>query len=195
MHHVFQGAAERAGALLAAVRRVDGGGGSVRRGLAHRGHPAIEDQCEGPAFRPRLGREVADELAIGGEALSLPALQATLRGEIGICYYEVLAHGVRADRLEQEALARSVASHEEAEGCAAVLDEVEVREQGANLGLAADGDVRQADSRYDAAFQRVEDDGGDALGNARRAVDIDWSRARHASHGERSLQGRYGNLR
>ena len=74
---------------------------------------------------------------------------------------------MRADRLEQEALAGAVAADEEAEARAAVGDEVEVVKQGGNLGLAAHGDVRKADSGHNAALERVDEHRGDSLGNAR----------------------------
>ena len=67
--------------------------------------------------------------------------------------------------LEQEALAGAIAAHEEAEGRAAALYEAKVREEGLDLPLSADGDVGQADARHHAALERVDDDGGDALGN------------------------------
>ena len=38
------------------------------------GDPFIENQGKGPAFGPRFGREIADELTIGCEALALTTL-------------------------------------------------------------------------------------------------------------------------
>ena len=96
----------------------------------------------------------------------MTALQATLGREVRVGHHEALAHGVRADGLEQEALARAIATHEEAEAGTPVRDEVEVVQEGGNLRLTADGDVGQPDARHDAALERVDDDGRDALGHA-----------------------------
>ena len=49
-------------------------------GIGTRGDPAIQDKVERTALGARLGRYVADELTVGGKALSLPALQAALGG-------------------------------------------------------------------------------------------------------------------
>ena len=133
--------------------------------LLDRGNPAVEDEAERAPLWAGLGRDVADELAIGGKPLALVALQAALRGEIRVCHHKALAHGVGANGLEQEALAGAIAAHEEAERRAAVLYEAKVREEGLDLPLSTDGDVGQADARHDAALERVDDDGGDALGN------------------------------
>ena len=43
-------------------------------GVGTRGDPAIQDKVERAALGARLGRYVADELSIGGEALALAAL-------------------------------------------------------------------------------------------------------------------------
>ena len=72
---------------------------------------------------------------------------------------------MRADGLEQKALAGSVATDQKAEARAAVGDETQVGEQGADLYLAPYGDVGKADARDHAALERVENDGGDALGH------------------------------
>ena len=137
------------------------GGGGINGG-----DPAIEHELERAALRTRLGREVANELAVGGETLPGGALEATLWREVCVRNDETLAHRVRADRLEQEALARAVATYEEAEAGTAVGDKVEVMEEGANFSLAADRYVGQADARHHATLERVDDDGSDALGHA-----------------------------
>ena len=62
---------------------------------------------------------------------------------------------MRADGLEQKALAGSVATDQKAEACAAVGDETQVGEQGADLDLAPYGDVGKADARDHAALERV----------------------------------------
>ena len=49
-------------------------------GIGTRGDPAIQDKVERTALGARLGRYVADELTVGGKALSLAALQTALRG-------------------------------------------------------------------------------------------------------------------
>ena len=49
-------------------------------GIGTRGDPAIQDKVERTALGARLGRYVADELAVGGKALSLAALQTAFRG-------------------------------------------------------------------------------------------------------------------
>ena len=137
-----------------------------RGAAAHVGHPAVEYELERAALGTRLGREVADELAVGGEPLPGRSLEPALGGEVCVCHDESLAHGVRADGLEQEALASAVAAYEEAEACAAVRDEVKVMEERRNLGLAAHGDVGQPDSGDDAALERVDENRGDSFGNA-----------------------------
>ena len=104
-------------------------------------------------------------------------MQSALWGEIRICHNKALAHGVRADSLQQEALSRSIPANEEAEACSAVGDEREVGEQGLNFELAPHGDVGQAYARHDAAFERVKDDGGHAFGDAGRGGDL-------VSHGQ-----------
>ena len=45
-----------------------------------RGDPAIKNKVERTALGARFSRYVADELTVGGKALSLAALQAALRG-------------------------------------------------------------------------------------------------------------------
>lgn len=47
---------------------------------AERRHPAVQHELERASLRARLGGEVADELAVGGEPLTLPALETTLGG-------------------------------------------------------------------------------------------------------------------
>ena len=49
-------------------------------GIGTRGDPAIQDKVERTALGARFSRYVADELTVGGKALSLAALQAALRG-------------------------------------------------------------------------------------------------------------------
>ena len=137
-------------------------------GVGTRGDPAIQDKIERAALGARFGRYVADELAIGGQTLALSALQAALGGKVGIGDDKALAHGVCADGLEQKALAGAVATDQKAEARAAVGDEAQIGEQSANLDLAAYGNVGKADARDDAALERVENDGGDALGHAGR---------------------------
>ena len=132
-----------------------------------RGDPAIQNKVERTALGARLGRYIADELAVGGKALSLTALQAALGRQVGISDDESLAHGVRADSLEQKALAGAVTTDQKAEARATVGDETQIGEQGADLDLAPYGDVRKADARDHAALERVENDGSDALGHAR----------------------------
>ena len=48
--------------------------------LGTRGDPAIQDKVERTALGARFSRYIADELAVGGKALPLTALQAALRG-------------------------------------------------------------------------------------------------------------------
>ena len=92
-------------------------------GIGTRGDPAIQDKVERTALGARLGRYIADELAVGGKALSLTALQAALGRQVGISDHEALAHGMRSDGLEQKALAGAIATDQETEACAAVGDE------------------------------------------------------------------------
>ena len=77
-----------------------------------------------------------------------------------------------ADGLQQEALARSVATNEEAEARPAVCHEVKVVQERLNLALAANGDVREPDAGHDAALERVDDDRGDALGHSGRVCHV-----------------------
>lgn len=79
-------------------------------GIGARGDPTIQDKVECTALGARFGRYVADELAIGGQALALATLQPALRRKVGIGDDKALAHGVRANSLEQKALARAVAT-------------------------------------------------------------------------------------
>ena len=79
-------------------------------GVGTRGDPAIQNKVERTALGARLGRYIADELAVGGEALSLTALQTALGRQVGISDDESLAHGMRSDGLKQEALAGAVAT-------------------------------------------------------------------------------------
>ena len=158
--------------VKAADELADGGellceGGLGVRLLAQRRDPAVEHELERAALGAGLGGEVADELAVGGEPLALPALEATLGGEVGVRHHEAVAHRVRADGLQQEALARAVAAHEEAEARAAVAHELEVVQERLDLPLAAHGDVGQADARDDASLEGVDDDRRYALGNPR----------------------------
>ena len=115
--------------------------------------PAVEYEIKGSALRLRLGGEVAYELAIRGEALAVAALQATLRREVRVAHDEALAHGVVADGLQQEALAGTVAAHDEAEARAPLGHKVKVVQQGRDLSLAPDRDVGKADARDDAALE------------------------------------------
>ena len=94
-------------------------------------------------------------------------MQAALGRQVGISDDESLAHGVRADGLEQKALAGAVTTDQKAEARATVGDETQIGEQGADLDLAPYGDVGKADARDHAALERVENDGSDALGHAR----------------------------
>ena len=95
----------------------------ARASIERRGDPTIQDEVEGAAFGARLGGEVANELAVGGKPLALASLQAPLGGEVGVGHYKAFAHGMRADGLQQEALAGAVASNQEPEACAAIGNE------------------------------------------------------------------------
>ena len=99
----------------------------------------------------------------------MAALEPAFGRKVGIGHDEAFAHGVRADGLQEEALAAAVTAHKEPEGGAAIGDEREVGKERVNLGLAPDRDVRQADARHHAALERVDDYRGDALGHARRS--------------------------
>ena len=183
MDHLFKRGAKRAHPRFA-VR--DGAvGRCVGLQALHGGDPTVEHQHQRAAFWTSFGRKVADELAIRGETLSLASLQAALRRQVGICYHKVFAHSVCADGLQQEAFAGTVAPDEESKRCAAVCDKVQIGQQRAYLRLAAHRDVGQADARYHAAFERVEDDGGDALGDARRAGEVDGPGGIHRCAGRR----------
>ena len=127
--------------------------------------PALEHERQGAALGASFCAQVADEILVRGEPLALVALQAALGREVGVGDHEVAAHRVRADGLEQEGLARAVAAHEEAEARAAVRHQREVVEKCLDLALTANGDVGQADTRHDAALERVYDHGCDAFGH------------------------------
>ena len=129
--------------------------------------PAVEHEVQRSAIRPCLRREVADELSIGSKALTARSLEAALRGEVGVADDEVVAHCMVPDGLQEEALARAIAAHEEAEGGASLLHELQVMEQCGNLAFAADRDIGEADTRNDAAFEGIDDDSGNALRHAR----------------------------
>ena len=66
---------------------------------------------------------------------------------------EPLAHGVRADGLEQKALACAVATDQKPEARATVGDETQIGEQGADLDLAPYGDIGKADARDHTALE------------------------------------------
>ena len=62
---------------------------------------------------------------------------------------------MRADGLEQKALAGAVTTDQKAEARATVGDETQIGEQGADLDLASHGDIGKADARDHAALERV----------------------------------------
>ena len=73
----------KAGACRAVICRDAYRGSGIHRGRVRCrrillcldiGDPFIENQSKGPAFGPRFGREIADELTIGCEALTLTTL-------------------------------------------------------------------------------------------------------------------------
>ena len=94
--------------------------------VERRGDPTVEDEVEGAAFGARLGREVANELAIGGKPLALTSLQASFGGKVGVRNNKALSHGVGADGLQQKALAGAVSPDEEAKARAAIGNEGKV---------------------------------------------------------------------
>ena len=98
----------------------------------------------------------------------MPTLNAPLGGEVGVRDDETFSHGMRANGLQQEALAGAVAAYKKTEARPAVGDEGEVGEKGLNLKFAANRDVGQAYARDDSALEGVEDDGRYALGDAGR---------------------------
>ena len=156
----------------AADEFLDGGELRRERGLgirllAQRRDPAVQHERQSTALGARLGGEVADELAVGGKALALAALEAPLGGEVGVRHHEVVAHRMRADGLQEEALARAIPAYEEAEAGSAVCHEVEVMQERLDLPFAPHRDVGQTDARHDAAFERVDDDRCYALGDPR----------------------------
>ena len=171
VHHVLQLANDHVDALLdlgskRGVGRVCQVEAAFARHLhLHVGNPAVKDERERAALGTRLGGKVADKLSIGGQALALRTLQATLGRQVGVGHDEALAHGVVANGLQQEALARAIAAHEEAERRAPFPHKLEIVQKRLDLGLAAHGDVRQAHARHDAALERVDDDRGDATGH------------------------------
>ena len=125
-----------------------GGVGDGRRGIA-------ADRLAENLFLADLGKDIADQLLVGRQSLPTGALQAALRREVGVYHHEILRHHIVPDGLEQKALATAVFSHDEAEGCAPVGDNVHIPQQSVNLVLPSHGNVRQADTGNDAAFQGV----------------------------------------
>ena len=137
----------------------------VRRLALHAAQPAVKHERQRAALRPRFGRHVADKLLVGRQALSLRALQTPLGRQVGVDHNEALVHHIIAYRLQQKALAAAVFPHDEAEGRAALGDDVYVVQQRADLGLPPDGDVGKPHPRHHAALERVDDRGGDPFRN------------------------------
>ena len=140
---------------------------ACRRDLRlHARDPAVQHQRERPALGTCLCGEIADELAIGGETLSLRALQASLRREVGICDHEVSTHRMVAYRLQKEALATPVAPHHKTAGRTTICHDLEVAKEGRDLGLTTHRYVGQTHARHDPTLERVHNHGRDALGHA-----------------------------
>ena len=157
-----------AGCEFGVVRRGhDTGFACERRGGIglYGGDPPVEDERECPAFRPCFGGHVAHEFTVGGQALPFGALQAAFRGEVGVDHDEAAVHDVGADGLQEEAFAAAVSAFDEAECRSPAFDDVDVVEDRFDFAASADGDVGQADAGYDAAFEGVDDDSGDAFGD------------------------------
>ncbi len=118
--------------------------------------PTVEDKGQRTALRLGLGREIADELAVGGQALPARALQPPLGREVGIRDDEPTVHHVVADGLQQEALARAVAAYDEPARRAALADDIDIVEQRLDLALPPHGNIGQPNPRHHPTLQRVE---------------------------------------
>ena len=75
-----------------------------------------------------------------------------------------------ADGLEQEALAAAVLPHNEAEGGTALCDDIHIVKQRIDLQFSAHSNVGQSDAWHNAAFQGVDNGGGDSLGDFHGAI-------------------------
>ena len=126
--------------------------------------PAVQDQGQGPALGTGLGGHVADKLLVGGQSLAPGTLEPPLRGEVRVHHHEIFGHHVVPDGLKQEALAAAVPAYDKAEGGPAAGDDVHIVEEGVDLRLSANGDVRQAHPGHHAAFQGVYQGLGDPSG-------------------------------
>ena len=135
-----------------------------RRFALNAADPPVEDERERAALRTGPGGHILNQFLVGGEPLPPGALQPPLRGEVRVRHDEVPVHGIIANGLQEKAFAAAVPACDKAEGGAALRDQVDVVQQGVDLRLPADRDVRQPDPRHHAAFQGVDDDGRYASG-------------------------------
>ena len=169
MHKLAHGRRDAVDFLIHRDRqgRIAGGkAGLPHRLRLHAADPAVEHQGQRPALGLGFGGEIADELPVGRKPLAARALQAALRREVSVGNNEVALHDVVAYGLDEKALARAVSAHDEAEGRAAIGNDVHIVQQGLDLAFAAHGDIGQADTRHDAALQGVEHRLGNALGHS-----------------------------
>ena len=88
--------------------------------------------------------DVADELAIGVQSLSLAAREPAVDGEIGIHDGEAFVHRVVADHLDHEALTVAVAARDESERPSALGCVLQISDEGLGLLPPSHRDVFEA---------------------------------------------------
>ena len=135
---------------------------ALRRSRLHRTDPSVKDHGQGTALRFRLHTEVADQLAVGGKALPLVAVEPALRREVGIDNHELPVHDIVADGLKKKRLTTAVFADNEPERGTAFAHDIHVVKQRLDLFATANGDERQTHTRYHTALERTDDALGDA---------------------------------
>ena len=128
------------------ARRVGSGG-------LDRTYPPVENHGEGSALRLRLDAKVSYELTIGGKALPLVAMKATLGRQVGIHDHKTTIHDIVADGLEKKRLAAAILSDNETERRATLANNVYIVEQRLYLLAPPYGDERQAYARHHASLE------------------------------------------
>ena len=90
-------------------------------GLAlHCADPAVQHQGQRAALGAGFGGKVTDQLPVGGQPLTLGALQTPFGRQIGIRHDKTAVHHIVADGLQKKAFAAAIAPDDEAERCAAL---------------------------------------------------------------------------
>ena len=123
--------------------------------------PAVQHQCQRTALGLGLCGQVPDQLPVGREPLTARSLQPALRRQIRIRDDEPPVHHIVPDRLQQEAFARAVPSHDKAERSPALRDDVHIVQESLDLVFSSNSNIGQADPRDHAALKRIQHRLGD----------------------------------